>query len=103
MNEKREDQPRRCFGCRREIKNVLHTTDGVTFSGVPGYGSRFDGICLCEQRLEIILCDTCLKERSDEIQIVNTPQPIKQESTRTTWDPSRHCERYDGGEDDMGR
>jgi hypothetical protein len=75
------------------------THGGTSFTGGPGYGSRYDDMLLCEQTLEVVLCDGCLDERKEDIDIVYQPRAERPEPTRTQWDPTRHKERYDGGEE----
>lgn len=71
---------------------------GAAFSAQPGYGSKYDGSLLCEQQLEVNICDECLEKHAADVDVVYTPRPLQQSETRTMWDPRRHQERYDGGD-----
>ena len=75
---------------------ILHVytkgvVEGVTFRGSPQYGTRFDGSLLCEHRMEVYICDGCVFQKKDRIELLYIENP-KSEIERThftAWDPSR--------------
>lgn len=61
----------------------LHAT---TFSGAPGYGSRFDGIPGVP--MQIIVCDDCLERQRERVAVVRRTRQ-RDHVEYFAWDPAK--------------
>lgn len=73
-----------CFSCGSELPvDVDSLVNAVLFHAEPGYGSDFDG----EGEMEIVVCDSCLSERSARVARLTTTQVAR--TRREAWEGSR--------------
>lgn len=86
------EKPATCFVCDSVLERDYQggiLLDGTYFRGDPGYGSSFDNTCLAEERLEIVICDGCLKEKHKKVTLVFYPRKPEPNPVRSDWDPNR--------------
>jgi len=84
-----------CIKCYSDVFTDLGAT---AFAGAPGYTSRFDDSLLCEQQLEIYVCDNCLHEHKHAVNVLYTSKP-RSVQHRSKWDPTKYKEQYEGEPD----
>lgn len=86
----------KCFNCDQPIIEFGpddHCVNrAVLFEGSPGFGSCFDSTLLCEESLQIAVCDACMKIKFASINLVYQPRPILQIAGMRPWSPDYDCQ-----------
>ncbi len=83
--------PSICIVCTKPLEGGKWQESGVTFTGSPGYGSKYACSLLDEEALVIVVCDECLAQHKAAVVLCKTE--VKKSMQCCEWSPDYNAFR----------